>query len=70
MNSSLFFNMSLVAYLVASVVYITYLAFRNERIGQAGTYITFFGFIVQTVALGIRWYEKASLMGFGHRDFA
>jgi len=66
MNSSVFFNMSLVAYLVASVVYITYIAFRNERLGLAGTYITFFGFIVQTVALGIRWYEKASLMGFGH----
>jgi len=66
MNSSLLFNISLATYLVASVVYITYLAFRNERVGQAATLITLFGFIVQTAALGIRWYEKAALMGFGH----
>ncbi len=66
MNSSLFFNTALVAYLVASVAYITYLAFRSEKIGVAATFITFFGFIVQTVALGMRWYEKAAIMGFGH----
>ena len=66
MDSSLLFNVALVAYLAASVVYISYLAFQKERVGVAATYITIFGFVVQTVALGIRWYEKASLMGFGH----
>jgi cytochrome c-type biogenesis protein CcsB len=66
MNSSLFFNLSLVAYLAAAVVYISYLAFRSEKVGLLGTYIALFGFIVQTVALGLRWYEKAQLMGFGH----
>jgi len=66
MNSSLFFNSALAAYLAASVAYIVYLAFRSEKIGVAATVITLFGFIVQTIALGMRWYEKAQMMGFGH----
>ena len=66
LDSSLFFNTALVAYLVASVAYITYLAFRSEKVGVSATYITFFGLVVQTIALGLRWYEKAQLMGFAH----
>jgi cytochrome c-type biogenesis protein CcsB len=58
MESSLLFNIATLAYLVAMVLYISYLAFRKKAIGQTATAITVAGFVVQTVALLLRWRES------------
>ncbi len=66
MTSSFLFNASLVFYLVASVIYIAHLSFRSGKVGMAATGVTIVGFAAQTVALGMRWYEKTVLTGFGN----
>ncbi len=58
MNSSVLFSIATLAYLVAMVLYISYLAFRKNGIGLAATIVTIFGFVVQTAALLLRWYES------------
>jgi cytochrome c-type biogenesis protein CcsB len=58
MDSSLLFTIATLAYLVAMVLYIGYLAFRKNGIGQTATVVTIVGFAVQTVALLLRWYES------------
>jgi cytochrome c-type biogenesis protein CcsB len=58
MNSSLLFGIATLAYLVAMVLYISYLAFRKKGIGTTATVVTVFGFLVQTAALLLRWYES------------
>jgi cytochrome c-type biogenesis protein CcsB len=58
MESSLLFNLATLAYLVAMVLYISYLAFRKEGIGKIATIVTSSGLVVQTVALFLRWRES------------
>jgi cytochrome c-type biogenesis protein CcsB len=55
MSSSIFFDISAFAYILAMVIYINYLVFRNKTIGIIATSLTIFGFINQTLALIIRW---------------
>lgn len=57
MDSSVFFGLSTIAYILAMIAYITYLAFRKSQIGIIATTITVAGFVSQTLALGIRWKE-------------
>jgi cytochrome c-type biogenesis protein CcsB len=65
MDSSTFFGLSTVAYILAMMTYITYLAFRNSTIGIVATAITVTGFISQTLALGMRWKEFADIGQMG-----
>ena len=58
MESSLLFTIATLAYLVAMVLYISFLAFRKNGIGLAASGITYAGFIVQTIALFGRWWES------------
>ncbi|NTU42215.1 MAG: c-type cytochrome biogenesis protein CcsB [Nitrospirales bacterium] len=66
MESSTFFGITELAYFLAMMVYITYLAFRKNEIGVVGTAITVVGFVSQTIAIFMRWKEFADLgqMGF------
>jgi cytochrome c-type biogenesis protein CcsB len=66
MNSSTFFGLSTVAYILAMITYITYLAFRKTSIGVVATALTVTGFVSQTLALGLRWKEFSDIgqMGF------
>ena len=64
MDSALLFTFATIAYLVAMVLYISYLAFRNEGIGKAATLIAYAGLVLQTIALGMRWAESYQ-MGIG-----
>lgn len=57
MDSSFFFGISTVAYIVAMMTYITYIAFKNQNIGRAATSVTIAGFISQSIALISRWAE-------------
>jgi cytochrome c-type biogenesis protein CcsB len=58
MNSSLLFNIATLSYLGAMVLYISYLAFKKNGIGQAASGVTYFGLVVQTIALLLRWRES------------
>ena len=65
MNSSVFFGLSTIAYILAMITYITYLAFRNKTIGIVATTITFAGLALQTLAIGLRWMEFKELGQMG-----
>ena len=58
MDSSLLFSIATLSYLAALVLYIGYLAFRKDVIGKTATLVTMTGFVVQTVALFLRWRES------------
>jgi cytochrome c-type biogenesis protein CcsB len=58
MESSLLFTIATLAYLVAMVLYISFLAFKKDGIGLTATIVTSAGFIVQTIALFSRWWES------------
>ncbi len=57
MDSSIFFGLSTIAYILAMISYIIYLAFRKGQVGVIASTITIVGFISQTLAIGIRWKE-------------
>jgi cytochrome c-type biogenesis protein CcsB len=58
MESSLLFNIATLSYLIAMVLYISYLAFRKNGIGRTASVVTYVGFAVQTAALLLRWRES------------
>jgi cytochrome c-type biogenesis protein CcsB len=53
------------AYIIAMMIYISYLAFKNKQIGVTATTVTVIGFVAQTIAIIARWMEFASLSGLG-----
>lgn len=65
MDSSVFYGISGIAYILAMVSYITYLAFRNATIGLVATTITVIGFVSHTIAFFMRWAEFAELGQMG-----
>src|SRR3990172_5465996 len=58
MDSFLLFTIATLAYLAAMVLYIGYLAFKKEGIGKTATVVTLIGFVIQTIALLLRWRES------------
>ena len=67
MTSSSLFNLSMVAYLAASVADLLHLTFRSPRAGVAGTVATAAGFLAQTYingAFGTTWHLRGA---FGFR---
>jgi len=64
-DSSVFFGISTMAYIMAMIIYITYLAFRNRTVGIAATTVTVAGFVSQTMAILIRWKEFHDISGMG-----
>jgi cytochrome c-type biogenesis protein CcsB len=65
MTSSNLFNVTMIVYMVSTCIFFGFLASRNKAVGLAGTYAALFGFLVQTVAIGLRWKESYDL-GHGH----
>ncbi|NWF51665.1 MAG: c-type cytochrome biogenesis protein CcsB [Nitrospirae bacterium] len=65
MDSSVFFGLSTMAYIIAMIIYITYLAFRNKSVGIVATTITIAGFFSQTIAILMRWKEFNDISGMG-----
>jgi len=65
MDSSFFFGISTMAYMVAMMIYITYLAFKKSQLGILATTVTVIGFLSQTAAILLRWSEFAELSGMG-----
>jgi cytochrome c-type biogenesis protein CcsB len=64
MTNSLLFGISTFVYFFAMVLYISYLAFRFEGLGKAATLSLLGGVVVETAAIGLRWYESYA-MGIG-----
>ncbi|MBI4688059.1 MAG: c-type cytochrome biogenesis protein CcsB [Nitrospirae bacterium] len=58
MTSASFFDISGLAYLLAMVVYIFYLALRKNTLGIIATTVTIFGFVSQSIAFIMRWADS------------
>ncbi|MEW6585706.1 MAG: c-type cytochrome biogenesis protein CcsB [Nitrospirota bacterium] len=65
MDSSTLFGLSEMAYFVAMILYIAFLASKQKQVGIAATVITITGFVSQTLAIILRWKEFADLSGMG-----
>jgi cytochrome c-type biogenesis protein CcsB len=61
MTNSLLFGVSTFVYFFAMVLYISYLAFRSEPLGKAASLSLLSGLLVETAAIGLRWYESYAL---------
>ena len=64
MTNSLLFGIATFIYFFAMVLYISYLAFRSEMLGKVASLSLLGGVIVETAAIGMRWYESYQ-MGIG-----
>ena len=65
MESSLFFGLAMIAYILAAAFYLALLLFKNEKVGFIGMIFAVGGVLLQTIALGLRWYESYQI-GVGH----
>ncbi len=65
MSSSFLFNVATLSYLVSMVIFFAFLGSRNKTLGLSGSLAAWFGFIVQTAAIAMRWKESYDL-GHGH----
>ncbi len=61
MTNSMLFGIATFVYFFAMVLYISYLAFRSEGLGKAASLSLLGGVIVETAAIGMRWYESYAL---------
>ncbi len=65
MNSSQLFGITTLAYLLSSAFYLALFVFKNRKLGTVASLLAIVGVLVQTVALGLRWYESYQI-GIGH----
>jgi len=65
MTSSLLFNVTTFSYLVSMLIFFAFLASKNRIVGLTASCVAYFGFIVQTTAIILRWKESYA-MGVGH----
>ncbi len=65
MDSSTLFGITTLAYLLSTVFYMGLLVFKNKTSGLVGLGLVIAGVLVQTGALGLRWYESYQI-GIGH----
>lgn len=65
MTSSLFFNLTTLAYMASMVTFFVFLAGKNKTVGLGGSLLAYAGLALQTVAIGLRWKESYDI-GFGH----
>lgn len=57
------FNIVTIAYFAAMVIFLIYLATRSSAVALVGNICAWVGFIVQTAAMGVRWYESYHVPG-------
>jgi len=63
MLSSQLFNIVTIGYFIAMVLFVVYLSTRGKAVAMVGTALAYLGFLVQTVAIGLRWYESYQVLG-------
>lgn len=64
-SSSMLFNITTLSYLVSMIIFFAFLATKNRVVGLFASCAAYFGFIVQTTAIILRWKESYAL-GHGH----
>jgi cytochrome c-type biogenesis protein CcsB len=64
MTNSLLFGIATFVYFFSMVLYVSYLAFRSEMLGKVASLSMLGGVVVETAAIGMRWYESYQ-MGIG-----
>lgn len=65
MSSSLLFNVTTICYMVSMLIFFAFLASKNKTVGLVGSLVAYGGFIIQTIAIILRWRESYA-MGHGH----
>ena len=65
MDSSQFSGLAMIAYILAAAFYLGLFLFKNNKVGLVGMLLAAGGVLVQTIAIGLRWYESYQL-GVGH----
>jgi cytochrome c-type biogenesis protein CcsB len=65
MTSSLLFNVTTLSYMISMLIFFGFLATKNKTVGLVASCVAYFGFIVQTIAIILRWKESYT-MGVGH----
>lgn len=65
MDSSQLLGITTFTYLFSTLLYVAILVFKAEKLGTIATVFTAIALVIQTVGLGLRWYESYEL-GFGH----
>ena len=65
MDSSQLLGITTFTYLLSSLLYIGLFVFKAQRIGKFATGFTALACLIQTVGIGMRWYESYQ-MGIGH----
>ncbi|HEY6874615.1 MAG TPA: c-type cytochrome biogenesis protein CcsB [Geobacteraceae bacterium] len=65
MTSSMLFNVVTLTYMVSMLIFFAFLATKNKTIGLTASCAAYFGFIVQTTAIILRWKESYEA-GRGH----
>ena len=63
MDSGQLFNLTTVAYFAAMVLFFAYIATKNKTVALTATLTALAGFLIQTAALGLRWYESYQILG-------
>ncbi len=63
MDSGTFFNITTIVYFVAMLLFFVYIASKNATVARVATLAALIGFILQTAALGLRWYESYQILG-------
>lgn len=63
MSSGQLFNFVTIGYFAAMILFIGYLATRSMVVAKLATLFAYAGFVVQTYAIGLRWYETYQIPG-------
>ncbi len=63
MESGQLLNLTTVAYFSAMVLFFAYIATKNKTVALIATLTALAGFLLQTTALGFRWYESYQILG-------
>ncbi|PLX96156.1 MAG: c-type cytochrome biogenesis protein CcsB [Desulfuromonas sp.] len=67
MTSSLFFNITTFGYFASMVMFIAYVATRSNAVAMIARVTGGAGFVANTIAIGLRWYESYQLLGVDGR---
>lgn len=65
MTSSMLFNIATFSYLISMLAFFTFLAVKGKSVGLVGSLAAYFGFIVHSAAILLRWKESYDI-GMGH----
>jgi cytochrome c-type biogenesis protein CcsB len=63
MLSSQLSNFVTIGYFISMVLFVVYLSTRSKAVVLGATALAYLGFLVQTAAIGLRWYESYQVLG-------